>query len=340
MTDHLAGTVQNSSSLANASAGMGDASAFADLTVIMVSYNTRELTLAALRTLYATTKTTGFRTVVLDNASSDGSAEAVADAFPQVELIRSGDNLGFARANNVVAATARTDWLLLLNPDTEVHEGAVDNLMAFARTHPQAGIWGGRTVFPDGSLNIASCWRRITPWSVFCLALGLTAAFPRSDLFDTEAFGSWKRDTMRKVDIVSGCFFLIRRDLWVRLGGFDLRYYMYGEEADLCLRAARLGFRPMITPEAQIMHLVGAASSTKAGKRLLVMKARITLIRDHWAAWQIPLGVGLMWLGVAFRVTVAQAMAPLTGAKGRMRAALWSEIWAKRRDWLKGYQPP
>ena len=316
---------------------MTDTPPVAELTVIMVSYNTRDLTLAALRTLYATTRTTRFHTVVFDNASSDGSAEAVAEAFPQVELIRSTENLGFARANNVVAAASRTDWLLLLNPDTEVHEGAVDNLMAFACTHPQAGIWGGRTVFPDGSLNIASCWRRITPWSVFCLSVGLTAVFPRSDLFDTEAFGSWKRDSVRAVDIVSGCFFLIRRDLWVRLGGFDLRYYMYGEEADLCLRAARLGVRPMITPQAQIMHLVGAASSTRAGKRLLVTKARITLIRDHWPSWQVPLGVGMMWLGVALRVMAARVLAPLTGAKGRARAAYWAEIWGKRHDWLRGY---
>ena len=256
-----------------------------DLTVIIVSYNTRELTLAALRTLYATTEAIAFHSVVLDNASSDGSADAVAEAFPQVELIRSAENLGFARANNVVAAQTRTDWLLLLNPDTECHAGAVDNLMAFARANPQAGIYGGRTVFPDGRLNIASCWNRITPWSVFCLATGLTAAFPRSTLFDTEAMGSWQRDTVREVDIVVGCFLLIRRDLWERLGGFDLRYFMYGEEADLCLRARRLGFRPMITPDAQIMHLVGAASASKVGTRILVTKARVTLIRDHWPAY-------------------------------------------------------
>ena len=239
------------------------------LTVIIISYNTRDLTLAALRTLYATTQATAFRTVVLDNASTDGSADAVATTFPQVELLRSDENLGFARANNMVAAAARTEWLLLLNPDTECHAGAVDNLMAFARANPQGGIYGGRTVFPDGSLNIASCWNRITPWSVFCLATGLTAAFPRSTIFDPEAMGGWQRDTVREVDIVVGCFLLIRRDLWTRLGGFDLRYFMYGEEADLCLRARRLGFRPMITPDAEIMHLVGAASASKVGNAFL-----------------------------------------------------------------------
>ena len=307
------------------------------LTVIIVSYNTRDLTLAALRTLYATTRTTSFHTVVLDNASADGSADAIAAAYPQVELIRSQENLGFARANNMVAAAARTEWLLLLNPDTECHEGAVDNLMAFARANPQGGIYGGRTVFPDGRLNIASCWNRITPWSVFCIATGLTAALPRTSLFDTEAMGSWQRDTVREVDIVVGCFLLIRRDLWDRLGGFDLRYFMYGEEADLCLRARRHGFRPMVTPDAQIMHLVGAASASKVAKRILVTKARMTLIRDHWPRWQVPLGVGLMWLWGALRIGATQLLALSGRTRDRKRRDYWVEVWAQRKDWLQGY---
>jgi GT2 family glycosyltransferase len=307
-----------------------------DLTVVIVSYNTRDLTLAALRTLFATTRRTSFEVVVLDNASSDGSADAVSTAFPQVTLHRSDRNLGFAKANNLVAASARTDWLLLLNPDTEVHEGAVDTLMDFARAHPEAGIWGGRTVFPDGRLNAGSCWMRITPWSTFCAAVGLTALFPQTAFFNPESMGSWQRDSIRGVDIVSGCFFLIRRDLWDRLGGFDLRYVMYGEEADLCLRARRFGARPMITPAAQIMHLMGASSSN-AGRRALVAKARTTLIRDHWPAGWVPVGVGLMWIWAATRVLAARVLAPVTGERGRERAALWTMIWRTRHDWLKGY---
>lgn len=307
-----------------------------ELTVIVISYNTRVLTLAALRTLYQTTLCTRFRTVVLDNASADGSADAVAEAFPQVELIRSGENLGFARANNEVAALARTEWLLLLNPDTEVHAGAIDNLMDFARAHPEAGIYGGRTVFPDGALNPGSCWNRITPWSVFCSATGLTAAFPRNDLFDTEGLGNWQRDSERAVDIVSGCFFLIRRELWNRLGGFDLRYFMYGEEADLCLRAQTMGAHPRITPTAEIMHLAGASSATRVGKRLLVIKARMTLIRDHWPAWQIPAGVAMMWLWAWLRLVASAVLSPL-GKGGRARLTYWSEIWRKRGDWLAGW---
>lgn len=301
----------------------------AELTVIVISYNTRELTLACLRTLFESTHVARAHVVVFDNASSDGSAEAVAEAFPQVELIASRDNLGFAKANNVVAEAARTEWLLLLNPDTEVHEGAIDALLAFSRANPQAGITGGRTVFPDGSLNAASCWMRITPWSLFCIATGLTAAFRQTDLFNPEGMGAWRRDSVREVDIVVGCFLMIRKALWDELGGFDLKYFMYGEEADLCLRAGAMGYRPAITPDAQIMHLMGAASS-RAEKIVMVARARVTLLRQHWPAWQVPLGLGMMWIWGAGR----RAGSMLAGGAS---AKKWRHVWSRRRDWLAGY---
>lgn len=310
----------------------------AELTIIIISYNTRELTLTCLETLFANTHEARAHVVVLDNASEDGSAEAIAARFPQVELIASQDNLGFAKANNVVAEAARTEWLLLLNPDTEVHAGAIDALLAFSKARPGAGITGGRTVFPDGSLNIASCWMRITPWSVFCMATGLTAAFRNSAVFNPEAMGGWPRDTVREVDIVVGCFLMIRRALWDELGGFDLKYFMYGEEADLCLRARETGYRPAITPDAEIMHLVGAASGKVARKLLMVAKARVTLIRDHWPTWQVPFGLAMMWLWAALRVTAARLLALSGKPRHQETAAKWGLVWSGRRDWLAGYQ--
>lgn len=307
------------------------------LTVIMVSYNTRELTLAALRTLFETTIETPIRVVVLDNASQDGSADAIEANFPEVELIRSGENLGFAKANNIVADAATTDWLLLLNPDTEAHPGAIDNLLKFAGETPEAGIWGGRTVFPDGRLNPASCYMKITPWSMICRTFGLYSAFSKSEFFNPEAIGDWQRDTVRHVDVVVGCFLLIKKELWHQLGGFDLKYFMYGEDADLCLRAARIGFRPMITPDAQIMHLYGASTKSHADKITAVAKARATLIRDHWPGWQVPLGLGLMWLGAAMRAVSSKSLAMLVGQKWNDRARIFLDVWQKRRNWLAGY---
>lgn len=309
-----------------------------ELTVIVVSYNTRDLTLKCLETLYANTHKARFRTVVLDNASQDGSAEAIAKTFPQVELIASQENLGFAKGNNVVAAQAETEWLLLLNPDTETHPGAIDNLLAFAKANPQAGITGGRTVFRDGALNPASCWMKITPWSVFCLTTGLTALFRSREFFNPEGMGNWQRDTVRNVDIVVGCFLMIPRELWNRLGGFDLKYFMYGEEADLCLRAQAMGYQPMITPDATIMHLVGASASARADKQVMVAKARSTLIQDHWPATQRPLGVGMMWFWGALRRFASGVLGAVMPGRYGQKAAFWRDVWGRRREWLAGYR--
>ncbi|CAH0497928.1 glycosyltransferase family 2 protein [Novosphingobium sp. CECT 9465] len=306
-----------------------------EVTVIMVSYNTRELTLTALETLFANAGNVSMRVVVWDNASHDGSADAVAAHFPGVELIRSDDNVGFAKANNVIAASAESEWLLLLNPDTETHPGAIENILRFGKANPRAGIVGGRTVFPDGSLNIASCWNTMSVWSLFCSATGLSRLFSNTTFFNPEGIGGWKRDTVRQVDVVVGCFLLIRTELWKQLDGFNPRYFMYGEEHDLCLRAARLGYRPMITPDAQIMHLVGASSSKREDKVLRLMRSKATLIRDHWGSVRAPLGIGLLWLWICTRRIGSGAFALVSGKRGQQ--SHWRKIWQERHEWLKGY---
>ncbi len=306
----------------------------AEVTVIMVSWNTRALTLKAIETLIENAGDVAMHLVVWDNASSDGSAEAIAERFPTVELIAHDENIGFGEANNRVAARATTDWLLLLNPDTETHPGAVENLLTFAKKHPEAGIVGGRTVFPDGSLNPASCWRRASPWSLFCSAFGLSRAFPGSTIFNPEAMGGWRRDSVRHVDIVVGCFFMLRRALWEELGGFDPKYFMYGEEADMCLRAAKLGYRPMITPDAQIMHLVGASTKLRSEKQIRLMRARVSLMEDHWHPFWLPLGRALMWVWIANRRLAASVRGD------EIQDAEWRKIWNARGNWLRGYGPP
>lgn len=308
-----------------------------DLTVIIVSYNTKDLTLAALRTLFAETKETRFKVILVDNDSKDESADAVAKEFPQVDLWRSKDNLGFAKANNLAAAAADTDWLLLLNPDTEVLDGAVDNLMRFGQANPKYGIYGGRTVFPDGRLNPGSCWMRMTPWSIFCMAIGLNALFKSSSLFNSEAMGNWPRDSVREVDIVQGSFLLIPKALWEELGGFAERYYMYGEEADLCLRAIAKGYQPVMTPSAEIMHLSGAASPTRGDKQVLVAQGRASLIIDHWPQRLQRFGLSCLtfaaWLRCAGFVTLSR----LKPKRFTERAKAARLVWGKRAIWVKGY---
>ena len=154
---------------------------------------------------------------------------------------------------------------------------------------PQAGIWGGRTLHGDRTLNPGSVFGRVTLWSLFCRASGLALIFKRSAFFNPEEMGAWDRGDERDVDVVQGSFFLIRRDLWEHLGGFDPVFVMYGEEQDLCRRARAAGARPRMTPEATIVHYHGA-SSRRADREIMTLKARVTLIRRHFPAWQRPLG--------------------------------------------------
>lgn len=323
---------------ADVAKSMSTASEQAEVTVIVVSYNTCDLTLKALDTLYATTRKTKIHVIVLDNASVDGSAEAIQQNFPQVEMISSEENLGFARGNNVAAKRVNSEWILLLNPDTECHEGAVDNLVSFAQSHPEAGIFGGRTVFPDGSLNLGSCWRKSSLWSLFCSAFGLTLMFPNSSLFNADIMGAWQRDDVREVDIVAGCFLLTKRNIWEELNGFDLTFYMYGEETDFCLRAGNLGYKLMITPDAEIMHLVGAATGgmVNVRKTKLVYGSKVTLVRKHWTKLKRPLGVFLLKLAI-FNRAFSYRAAKLVSSKYGDQADHWMGVWRARAEWEKGF---
>ena len=303
------------------------------LSIIIVSYNTRDVTLDCLRSIAAHPPSVPHEIILIDNDSPDGSAAAIADAFPDVRLIASADNLGFAGGNNVAAREATGRRLLLLNPDTLVRAGSLDALWAFAERLPERGIWGGRTLWEDGSLNPTSCWGRISPWSLFCSAFGLTWAFPRSRLFNPESYGDWPRDTEREVDIVTGCYLLIDRDLWERLGGFDPLFFMYAEEADLCLRARRIGARPTVTPTSEIVHLGGRSEASPTQKVIKTARGRMTLVRKHWnAPWrQLGVALFLFWSWSRF---VSSQIAPQANRDVRNK---WRTIWRARHDWLGGY---
>ena len=308
------------------------------VSILVISYNTREMTLACLASVVAETSVP-YELIVLDNTSADGSAAAIAAAFPDIQLIASADNLGFARGNNVAARKARGKYILLLNPDTLVLERAIDRLVAFAEMTPDAGIWGGRTLNGDRSLNPGSVFGRLTLWSLFCRASGLALIFRDSAFFNPEEMGAWDRRDERAVDVVQGSFFLIRRDLWEALGGFDATFVMYGEEQDLCRRASGRGARPRMTPEATIIHYHGA-SSRRADREIMTLKARATLIRRHFPAWQRPLGLFLLGFWPWSRMVSGGALARLSGrARFAEAARIWGDVWRARADWRRGYPP-
>lgn len=307
------------------------------LSILMVNWNTREMTLACLRSVYAETHATDFEIVLVDNGSVDGSVDAIRAEFPQVRLIAEAANHGFGQGNNIAAAAAGGEFLLLLNTDTIILDRAIDRLMSFAERRPEAGIWGGRTVFADGRPNPTFAWGRITAWSAFCLATGLSALAPRSRLFNPEGVARWGAGTERPVDIVSGCFFLIRADLWRSLSGFDPAFFMYGEEADLCARARSHGARPHVTPNAMIVHHGGGSATKRTDTLVYLSGARIGLALRHLP----PLagrGARAMTLFAAWwRAQLFGIAAAVSRDQKRHAAAMqWRELWSRRSEWRDG----
>ncbi len=303
------------------------------VSVVVVSYNTRDWLGRCLGSLPDACRDHDLEVIVLDNASADGSADLVAQDFPDVRLIRNDENVGFGRAVNRAATEATGDFLLLVNPDGYLEPGAADHLVAFALDHPEYVICGGRTVTPDGDLDPRSCWAAPSLWSLTSSALMLSTLRPGSARFDPEAMGDFGRDEARAVDIVTGCLLLVRLDDWRALGGFDERYFMYGEDADLCLRAtATTGRRCAVTPEAVMVHAVGLSSATTPAKHELLLKGRITFVLSRWAGWRGQAGRALLVGGVLTRTVAARA--------GVARGTNWHEVWRHRRRWWKGFDMP
>jgi GT2 family glycosyltransferase len=311
----------------------------AEVSIIIVSFNTREMTVACIRSIVSQSKGHSYEILVIDNNSRDGSAEAIKEEFPQVNLIRRSDNLGFAAANNLAAKHAKGTRLLLLNPDTLVLDGAIDTIVSFADRTPTARLWGGRAVFPDGSLNV-SCWSDMTIWSCLCRAVGLTWMLPKSKLFNPESIHLWDPlNKERGVDIVVGCFLLIDKSLWDELGGFNRTFFMYGDEVDLCIRARKKGARPRFTPDAVIIHYGGGSEPSSEEKLIKVFKGRITVMKEHWLPLVARLGQWTLVATAGLRAIGSSVLRPPSrrGAGLDQRSDVWPAVFRRRKEWFGGW---
>jgi GT2 family glycosyltransferase len=308
-----------------------------DVSVLIVSYRCRDEVLACLDSIPGGTPDSTIEVIVVDNDSRDGTVEAIAEHHPNVTLIAKDTNVGFASGVNRAADEARGDYLLLLNPDTIVHDGAIDRLVAFARSHPEHGLVGGRTVNPDGTTHPGSCWGAPTLWSLFCFATMLSTIFKRSPVFDPESLGRWERDSVREVDIVTGCLLLAPTELWRELGGFDQRFFMYGEDVDLALRARRAGYRPAITPDAVVTHEIGVSSESRPEKFRLVLQGKVTVLDLHWSPLRRRVGRSLLVAGVGTRALAAMVTRRGAGNGSGAGAATWRSLWRERASWLAGF---
>lgn len=254
-----------------------------DLSVIIVSFNTRDKLRSCLAAVFASQTKFSFEVFVVDNASQDGSAGMVEEAFPNVKLLQNQENRGFGAANNQAIRLATGRLILLLNSDVNVAEDTFDKMVAYMDNDNTVGIAGCKVVKPDGTLDLAC--RRSFPNLANSLAriTGLSFLFPRSRLASYN-LTFLPEDEIAEVDSVMGAFLLIRREVIGKIGLLDEEYFMYGEDLDWCYRAKRAGFRVMYVPITTVLHDKGS-SSRKAPRKTLYEFHRAMRIfyRKHYA---------------------------------------------------------
>lgn len=262
-----------------------------DVSVIIVNWNTREILCNCLRSVYEQTCDIIYEVIVVDNASADGSAEMIKQAFPQAILIENKENRGFAAANNQGIKIAKGRYVLLLNPDTIVLDGAIQKSVAYADGHQDIGVLGCQVWLNDKEIQ-QTCFSFPSVYGLIVQKMGLRRLFPRSRVFGWIDYGWWDRTSPMDVDVVSGMFMLARKSAIERVGLMDEDYFMYAEETDWCYRIKKTGWRCVFAPVASIIHLDGGNKSTDLVKvKMYVQMQKSILIfykkRCGFALWLI-----------------------------------------------------
>lgn len=232
------------------------------LSIVILCWNDLKVIHNCLHSIFEGTRLTEFEVIVSDNGSTDGSPEFIRKTYPAVRVIENGANLRFSKGNNVGIAASAGEYVLVLNPDTIIHEGSLDRWIQFADSHPEAGGFGCRVLNPDGSYQ-RSGRPFPTIWRCWVTALGLGRLGYISDIFTSDEYARWKGDTERFIDWQSGCCVLVRSTLLKQIGGFDDQFQYYYEDVDLCHRIWDAGYSIIFNPDVTITHLGGQSTSDR-----------------------------------------------------------------------------
>jgi len=281
------------------------------LSVLIVNWNTRDLLRACLLSLRRHPPTEPMEVWVLDNASHDGSAAMVQQEFAEVGLIASEQNLGYAAGNNLLMQKAQGEYLLLLNADTEVTEGALDTALRFLREHPEAGALGANLVHPDGRVQ-ASVRGFPEPSAVMWEYLGLARLFPRSRRFGAYRMTWFTYDRIAAVDQPMGTFLMLSRRAVEQVGLMDEQFPVFFNEVDWCYRAKLQGWKIYFHPDVVIIHHGGA--STRQVRPQMIWESHRSLQKFYQKHYRQRLPLPIYWL---IRLSIACNAWLRTLGKGR-----------------------
>lgn len=290
-----------------------------DLSVVILNWNTCKLLEKCLRSLELPQPGLCYEVVVVDNASEDNSREMVKRLFPRVRLLVNKRNVGFGEGNNAALPHTTGRYVLFLNSDTEVTEGALAAMARFADSQPDIGILGPKLLNGDGSLQY-SCRRYPNLGTGFFRNTPLGRLFPHNRFTTDYLYQDWDHNTPRDVDWVSGAALMIRRTLLDQIGGFDTTFFMYCEDVDLCWRANHAPleeegcptWRVTYFPDAVIYHLIGKSTDIVPTRMTYEFhRSQYIFYKKHYAASTpfflrplIPVGIGLRAIGQMARYRI------------------------------------
>jgi len=271
------------------------------VSVIINSHNTKDLTCLAIQAVINSTYVP-HEICVIENASTDGSLLAIRTQFPQIRVIEQKTLIGFGAANMIGVHKAKGKYLLFLNPDTEVHEGAIDALVEYMENHPTCGACSGKLVHTDGSLQpqggALPTLYTIALWMFFIDDLPVLSSLLPSYQHHTPSFFDRQHDAC---GWLGGTALMVSADIFQHVGGWDAAIYMYGEDVELCVRMRKAGYAVGYTPQAVITHhqhkSAGAARS-----RIGEFEGLIYMWKKHHFAWELPFLRIFLWVGAWLRV--------------------------------------
>ncbi len=275
-----------------------------DISLIIVNWNVKDLLQACLQSILKACQTAPDLTIeiiVVDSASSDGSPQMVQDEFPQVQLIVSNNNLGYAKGNNVGIDAAHGRYLFILNPDTVLQPDILKQLFHYMEKNPTTGVVGPKLLWPDGTLQ-SSRRRFPTIGSLFWESTLLGQWFPQNRHIQRYRMADHPPTKTQQVDWLVGAALFIRRETWQQVGPIEQNFFMYFEETDWCYRCVTTGWEVHYLPEAQITHYEGKSSEQiVAARTIRFQRSKLYYTRKHFGSgWAATLRV-FLWLTFAFQ---------------------------------------
>ncbi|MEY2963060.1 MAG: hypothetical protein RL754_321 [Bacteroidota bacterium] len=316
-----------------------------DLSIVIVNYNVKAFLSQCLDSIYASKTDFSYEVIVVDNASSDGSEDFISSHFPKVRWLANSTNVGFGRANNQGFDAARGTYTLILNPDTVLREDTIEKTLTYMHAHPEVGGLGIKGI--DGSGNFLPESKRGLPTPLVALwkITGLSRIFPKSKIFARYHLGHLDPDKNHRVEILVGCFMLIPTNLLRAVGGFDPRYFMYGEDIDLSYELLKTGKENHYFAESEIIHYKG--ESTKRGSMNYVRmfyQAMILFAQKQFSGTSALAYKLLIYLGIYLRASLAvlariakSTMAPILDAGALLLALeLFKNYWEQNHRYVDG----